>query len=79
MELVGKYYCSCFSWSFRSQSLKEKKEPLVVSGLSCGSECLHALFQVMYGSSCISGTSVSALQRPALVSGQVRVVCWQQL
>lgn len=28
VELAGKYYCSCFSWSFRSQSLKEGKEPL---------------------------------------------------
>lgn len=34
VELVGKYYCSCFSWSFRSQSLKEKEEPLVAPGLA---------------------------------------------
>lgn len=57
VEFVGKYYCSCFSWSFRSQSLKEREEPLVVPGLSCGSECLYALSQVIYYCSCISGTS----------------------
>lgn len=74
VEFVGKYDCSCFSWSFRSQSLKEREEPFVVPGFSCGSECLHDLSQVLYCSSSISGTSVSD---PALVSGQVRVVCWQ--
>lgn len=43
VELVGKYYCSCFSWSFRSQSLEEREEPLVAADLSCGSECRYAL------------------------------------
>lgn len=55
-------------------TLKEREEPLVVPGLSCGSERLHALSQVLDCSSCIPGPSVSD---PALVSGQVRVVCWQ--
>lgn len=59
VELVGKYYCSCFSWSFRSQSLKERQELLVVPGLSCGSESLYALSQVIYCCVCISGASVS--------------------
>lgn len=65
VELVVKYYCSCFSWSFRSESLKEKEEPLVVPGLSCGSECLYALSQVIYCCSCISGhlyTNLSCLR-----------------
>lgn len=79
VELVGKYYCSCFSWSFRSQCLKEKEEPLVAPGSACGSECLFALSGVIFLPSCISGApvSLSALQRPALVSGQVKVVCRQ--
>ena len=43
VEFVGKYYCSCFSWSFRSQSLKEREEPLVAPDLPRRSECLSAL------------------------------------
>lgn len=36
VELVGKYYCSCFSWSFRSQSLQERQEPTFAPGLHVG-------------------------------------------
>lgn len=43
VELVGKYYCSCSSWSFKSQSLKEREGPLIAPGLPHGSECLSAL------------------------------------
>ena len=84
VELTGKCYCSCFSWSCRSQSCKEREERLVapcfIPGLPCGSECLSALSQVIFLPSCISGApvSLSALQRLALGWGQVKVsFCWQ--
>lgn len=73
VELVGKYYCSCFSWSFRSQSLEEREEPLVAADSSCGSECHYALSRVIYCSSCISGAPVSHLLCKDLLLSQARL------
>ena len=84
VELVENYYCSCFSWSVRSQPLEEREEPLVAPHLPSGSECHSALSWVIFVPSGNSGApvSLSAPQRHVHLSqarlGALLATAWIQ-